>query len=163
MAFYDRLKEARIASGLTQKQLAEKLGIAGTTITGYEKGKSEPNLNTIGKIMEILHVDANFLWQDEMRELNTDDFSIPEIKMVRKYRVLDEHGKDMVDTVLEKEYTRSIALKATEPVQSSSEETYNIDKAARGQKPLELTKEQMKEFGDSADAAPNRARDKKLF
>ena len=43
------------------------------------------------------------------------------------------------------------------------EETYNIAKAARGQKPLELTKEQMKEFGDSADAAPNRARDKKLF
>ena len=85
MAFKDRLKEARIAGGLTQKQLAEKLGIGGTTVTGYEKGNSEPNVNTIGKIMEILHVDANFLWQDEMRDLDAKNFTASEIKMVKKY------------------------------------------------------------------------------
>lgn len=113
MAFNDRLKEARIASGLTQKQLAAKLGIAGTTVTGYEKGNSEPNVNTIGRIMEALHVDANFLWQDEMKELSTKDFTVPEIKMVKKYRSLDSYGKDLVDTVLEKEYTRSTAPKET--------------------------------------------------
>ncbi len=106
MAFNDRLKEARIANGLTQKQLAEKLGIAGTTVTGYEKGNSEPNVNTIGKIMEVLRVDANFLWQDEIQELNTDDFSIPEIKMIKKYRKLDTHGKKIVDMVLDEEHSR---------------------------------------------------------
>ena len=127
MAFKDRLKEARIAGGLTQKQLAEKLGIGGTTVTGYEKGNSEPNVNTIGKIMEILHVDANFLWQDEMRDLDAKNFTASEIKMVKKYRRLDEHGKDMVDTVLEKE------LERTETV-SEDEDSEYMELVARGGK-----------------------------
>ena len=127
MAFKDRLKEARIAGGLTQKQLAEKLGIGGTTVTGYEKGNSEPNVNTIGKIMEILHVDANFLWQAEMRDLDAKNFTASEIKMVKKYRRLDEHGKDMVDTVLEKE------LERTETV-SEDEDSEYMELVARGGK-----------------------------
>ena len=127
MAFKDRLKEARIAGGLTQKQLAEKLGIGGTTVTGYEKGNSEPNVNTIGKIMEILHVDANVLWQDEMRDLDAKKFTASELKMVKKYRRLDEHGKDMVDTVLEKE------LERTETV-SEDEDSEYMELVARGGK-----------------------------
>ena len=122
MAFKDRLKEARIASGLTQKQLAEKLGIGGTTVTGYEKGNSEPNVNTIGKIMEILHVDANFLWQDEMRDLDAKNFTVSEIKMVKKYRLLDAHGKDMVDTVLEKEFERTETVSEDEDSEYDDED-----------------------------------------
>ena len=57
-------------------------------------------------IIDALKVDANFLFQDEMKELDTNDFSIPEIKMVRKYRVLDAHGKKIVDMVLDEEYSR---------------------------------------------------------
>lgn len=109
MAFNDRLKEARIASGLTQKQLAKELGIAGTTVTGYEKGNSEPNVNTIGKIMDILHVDANFLWQDEMNAHGGFSLQLQyqELEFLKKYRTLDEYGKSMVDMVLEKELYRT--------------------------------------------------------
>lgn len=108
MSFNERLKEARIASGLTQKQLAEKLGIAGTTVTGYEKGNSEPNVNTIGKIMDILQVDANFLWQDEMNALGGFQLNLKynELEHIKKYRNLDNHGKEMVDFVLDKESDR---------------------------------------------------------
>ena len=66
MAFNDRLKEARNNAGLTQEQLAKKLGLAKSTITGYEKGTSEPNMITVKNLMDILKVDANYLWQDEM-------------------------------------------------------------------------------------------------
>ena len=52
MSFGDRLKEARIMKGYTQKQLAEKLNIVGTTLTGYEKDNSEPSMNTISTIMQ---------------------------------------------------------------------------------------------------------------
>ena len=109
MAFNDRLKEARIASGLTQKQLAKELGIAGTTVTGYEKGNSEPNVNTIGKIMDILHVDANFLWQDEMNAHGgfPSQLQYQELEFLKKYRTLDEYGKDVVNTILEKELYRT--------------------------------------------------------
>ena len=36
MAFNDRLKESRTNAGLTQEQLSEKLGIAKSTLSGYE-------------------------------------------------------------------------------------------------------------------------------
>ena len=49
MAFYDRLKEGRINAGLTQEQLAEKLGIAKSTLSGYESGNREPTVATIAK------------------------------------------------------------------------------------------------------------------
>ena len=105
MAFADRLKEARLKKGYTQEQIAEKVGVAKSTYTGYEKGNREPNVYTIGKLMEELSVDANFLWQDETTfpfELTYDEME----HLVKKYRDLDDHGKEMVDFTLEKETDR---------------------------------------------------------
>ena len=110
MSFGERLKEARTLRGLTQKQLAEKLNIGSTTVTGYEKNNSEPNMLTISKIMEILEVDANFLFRDETKELYKNKASPEEFEnLVKKYRDLDPHGKEMVDFTLLKEWERSTA------------------------------------------------------
>lgn len=109
MSFADRLKEARLRKGYTQEQIAEKVGVAKSTYTGYEKGNREPNVNTIGKIMEELNVDANFLWQDETTfpfELSYDEME----NLVKKYRDLDNHGREMVDFTLQKEWERSTAV-----------------------------------------------------
>ncbi|WP_289302003.1 XRE family transcriptional regulator [Sporofaciens musculi] len=108
MSFGDRLKEARIMKGYTQKQLAEKLNIGGTTVTGYEKDNSEPSMNTISKIMEILDVDANFLFQDESYETTQKEKELSEkIKnLAKKYRDLDSFGRQTVDIVLDREITR---------------------------------------------------------
>ena len=38
MSYQDRIREARNAVGMTQEQLANKLGIAKWTLNGYEKG-----------------------------------------------------------------------------------------------------------------------------
>ena len=108
MSFGERLKEARTLRGLTQKQLAEKLNIGSTTVTGYEKDNSEPNMLTISKIMEILEVDANFLFQDETRELYENEASPEEFEnIIKKYRLITEYSPDgavVVDTVLDREY-----------------------------------------------------------
>lgn len=112
MAIKDRIKEARQNNHLTQEQLAVKLGIAKSTLAGYETGSREPSVEIMGKIMLALNIDANYLWQDE-----TDfpmQVSYIEMEHVKKYRTLDEHGKDMVDMVLEKEAERMSQLqKAT--------------------------------------------------
>ena len=105
MSLNQRIKEARLKMGYTQEQLGSMIGVAKTTVAGYEKNR-EPDAATIGLIIDALKVDANFLFQDEMKELDTNDFSIPEIKMVRKYRALDAHGKRIVDMVLAEEYSR---------------------------------------------------------
>ena len=61
MNFGDRLKAARINKGMTQEQLAAALGIAKSTLTGYEKGNREPDVFKIKKLAETLDVDANYL------------------------------------------------------------------------------------------------------
>ncbi len=107
MSLNQRIKEARLKMGYTQEQLGNMIGVAKTTVAGYEKNR-EPDAATIGLIIDALKVDANFLFQDEMKELSAKDFTIPEIKMIKKYRSLDDHGKEMVDLVLAKEYDRTI-------------------------------------------------------
>ncbi len=106
MAFNERLKEARIACGLTQEQLAIKIGVAKSTVTGYEKGNSEPNMLTVQKIMQTLGIDANFLWQDDMKQSLTTTLNKQELEHIKKYRTLDVYGKKQVDTVLSNEVER---------------------------------------------------------
>ena len=108
MAFYDRLKEGRINAGLTQEQLAEKLGIAKSTLSGYENGNREPTVATIAKAIDILKIDANFLYQDEMDALggNPMQLKYDEMQHIKKYRSLDDYGRETVDIVLDREVER---------------------------------------------------------
>jgi DNA-binding XRE family transcriptional regulator len=48
------LKEERIRAGLTQQQLAEKIGTKKTYISRIENGKSDVQLNTLFRIFEGL-------------------------------------------------------------------------------------------------------------
>lgn len=111
MAFNDRLRESRTNAGLTQEQLSEKLGIAKSTLSGYESGNREPSIATVAKILDILDVDANYLYQDEVEKITNVVINIEEKTILEKYRALDEHGREMVDFTLTKEYERSESLK----------------------------------------------------
>jgi len=61
-----RIKQAREAIGLTQKQLAQQLGITPSAVTNYENEVSHPKEPILYKLLDTLKVDANFLFQDEM-------------------------------------------------------------------------------------------------
>lgn len=118
---YDRLKEARKNANMTQKQVAEIVGIATTTYSGYERGASDPDVNTLGKIMSAIHTDANFLYQDYREKSNPirydstkmlldEVISRHESGLIKKYRALDVHGKELVNMIINKEMER---VKAT--------------------------------------------------
>lgn len=110
MGFKERLKEARLKKKMTQEQVAREIGVAKSTFTGYEKGNSEPNMLLISKIMNILDIDANFLWQDEMNFPVTASYK--EMEHIKKYRKLDDRGKEIIETVLDKELLRTEELQA---------------------------------------------------
>lgn len=57
----ERLKKLRIERGLTQAELADKLGIAKTTLASYEQGKNEPNIRTIIRISMLFKVSTDYL------------------------------------------------------------------------------------------------------
>lgn len=68
MALEDRIKEARKLAHLTQQQASSLIGVAKSTWAGYESGNSTPDIDKLVKIMDVLHVDANYLWQDYNQE-----------------------------------------------------------------------------------------------
>lgn len=57
----ERLKKARKKSGMTQKELAQKLNLTDATLNRYEKGHRKPDPKTLSKIAEILHVSVDWL------------------------------------------------------------------------------------------------------
>lgn len=64
MSFASRLKQAREQAGLTQQAFADKLGVTKNSISNYENGVSSPKWDVLLKIFDVLHVDPNFLYQD---------------------------------------------------------------------------------------------------
>ncbi|ARD66067.1 XRE family transcriptional regulator [Eubacterium limosum] len=121
MAFKDRIKEARLNKKMTQEQLAQKIGVAKSTVTGYEKGNSEPNMLTVSKMMEALNVDANYLWQDEMAGNFPEKVSYDELTLIEKYRQLDTYGKDTIDYLLSRELDRYNQFKQQQTEQHEAE------------------------------------------
>jgi transcriptional regulator with XRE-family HTH domain len=59
--FNENLKLARIRTGLTQKAIADGIGVAKSTYSLYESGRREPNVQTIKKLADILNTSADEL------------------------------------------------------------------------------------------------------
>ena len=59
--FSERLKWLREKKGFTQKEMAERLGMSGSSYSKYEYGLREPNLETLAKLPGILGESADFL------------------------------------------------------------------------------------------------------
>lgn len=59
--FNENLRIARERKGISQKEMAENIGVAKSTYSLYESGNREPNVQTIKKIADILNVSADEL------------------------------------------------------------------------------------------------------
>jgi transcriptional regulator with XRE-family HTH domain len=61
-----RLKEARLRAGVSQKQLGIKAGIdeftASARINQYERGKHMPDLQTLTRLADVLHVPVPYFY-----------------------------------------------------------------------------------------------------
>lgn len=59
--FCENLKCAREKKKMSQKEVAESIGVAKSTYSLYESGSREPNVQTIKKISDVLSVSADEL------------------------------------------------------------------------------------------------------
>ncbi|MBT1278919.1 helix-turn-helix transcriptional regulator [Thermoanaerobacter sp. CM-CNRG TB177] len=57
----ERIRKARLAKGLTQKQLAEMLNITDATVNRYEKGIRKPDPEMLKAIADVLNVSIDYL------------------------------------------------------------------------------------------------------
>ncbi|AFK87451.1 MULTISPECIES: helix-turn-helix domain-containing protein [Thermoanaerobacterium] len=61
MSFAKRLSELRNEFKLTQKELADKLGVSRGTIGMYEIGQRDPDTDTLLKLSELFNVSVDYL------------------------------------------------------------------------------------------------------
>ena len=66
----DKLRYLREHQELSQKDVADKLGIARTTYNRYETGQHEPDLKTLKALAALFHVTTNYLLEAD--ELESD-------------------------------------------------------------------------------------------
>ncbi len=111
MSVGSRIKELRENKGFSRSELANLLGVTVGAISNYENEVSSPKEPILFKIMDVLNCDANYLFQDafDMPAMK-NSVSVDEYEIIKKYRYLDDHGREMVDFTLNKEYERSKAL-----------------------------------------------------
>lgn len=55
------IQNIRFQKGMSQEELAEKLSVSPQTVSEYESGESEPSIDTLLQIAEILNTDINSL------------------------------------------------------------------------------------------------------
>ena len=60
--FGEKIRNARKALGLTQRQLAEQIGVSNTSISNWEKGLSRPDADLIQELCRALNLQPNDIY-----------------------------------------------------------------------------------------------------
>lgn len=89
-----KIKEARKAAGITQKELGTAVGKGESTISEWESGKRSPDVELLPVIADCLHTTVAALVGEELppvvlREMHTVSASEEENRLLRAYRSAD--------------------------------------------------------------------------
>lgn len=79
--FGDNVAMLRLAQGMTQKQLADKVGVSRGTVAAWEVRDTLPNLDTMDKLQEVFGVSAGELFTPHITARNDDDYSSQELRV----------------------------------------------------------------------------------
>ena len=95
-----KLKEIREEVGLSQKALAEKLGVSHTNIYNYEVGRTEPSVEMLIKLAAALDVSVGYLVgaEGDDGQVVPKDLTEDEKKLLSDYRKLNVYQKETVLT-----------------------------------------------------------------
>jgi transcriptional regulator with XRE-family HTH domain len=96
MTFGERLCALRKEKGFTQEKLAKAIGVAKSTLTGYEKNNREPNMATITKLSKALAVSGNELLGLEPLNVPLQAIDNAEIYLLNCFRKINDEGKELV-------------------------------------------------------------------
>lgn len=68
------LRQRRLALGLTQEQLAQRLGVSAPAVNKWERNNSYPDITMLPPLARLLEVDLNTLlsFQEELTEEEID-------------------------------------------------------------------------------------------
>jgi len=113
MNFSERLKQLRLKRKLSQQELADRLGIANSTVSMYERGERKPDLEMLELIGDFFNVDIDYLLgkesgstyylDPEVAEMAQELHDRPEMKILfDASRKLSKEDVEMFTALIEK-------------------------------------------------------------
>ena len=97
-----RIKERREALGLTQTELAKKVGKSFRTIQSWERGESYPNAEYVSILCNVFGTDPNSLldwYSTHPRTVATDE--APDARrLLSAYEELSDEGREVAENVV---------------------------------------------------------------
>lgn len=114
MNFLEKLEMLMKEKNLNKSSLSQSSDIPYTTIDGwFKKGYANAKLPTMQKLADYFDVSLDYLVNEQIDnrfygKTSGFDFDFLEMEHIKKYRILDKRGKEMVDTVLDVEYKRAL-------------------------------------------------------
>ena len=112
MSLGDKLRQRRQEMGLTRPQLAAKICVTPSAIANYENGISTPKPDILISLINVLEVDANYMYSDylgnsQIIKIYDHSLSSEEVDVIKKYRELSKEGKRLVRLIINEEYSRT--------------------------------------------------------
>lgn len=134
----EKINDMRKHIGMSIDELCEKSGVPKGTLSKITAGITKnPSVDTVKSIVHAMGFTLDDL--DNFPNLKSKSiFSISEMDHIKKYRTLDEHGKKIVDMVLDEEAARCeserkaaesayLVLSAAHEIPGSNEEDSRFD------------------------------------
>lgn len=102
-----RIKELRKQQKISQKSLADKLGVSISTVSGYENGQRTPPVETVKKMAAIFHVSVDYLVgatdnADVYPGPDTHLIGEDERRFVKEYRMLKPEDKRLFQQLMDR-------------------------------------------------------------
>lgn len=109
-----RLKELRETAKISQMELAQKLGVKQSTISTWERGRRDPDTDTVKKLAEIFGVSIDYLLElnndNEKASPEEDAIRKKEVVLIENFKKLPEEQQAFVLRMVQAEAERLTAL-----------------------------------------------------
>lgn len=114
----DRIKQLRKQKGLTQKEMAEAVGVGVSTVAMWESGKRIPSFKLLNDLSDLFDKSIDYILgtSDDDRSPKLNDAQVEQlgtweiqselIDILRQYLQLDEYGKMNIRSLLNRELVR---------------------------------------------------------
>lgn len=99
MDFSTRLRELRVSHDMLQQELADLLNMKPSAVSKYEKGLTQPSLDTLIRLADIFHVSVDFLVGVSSVEnpYEKSQLSPREADVILRFRRLSYENKIRID------------------------------------------------------------------
>lgn len=99
MDFSKRLIDLRESKNMKQSELSTIVGLQSSAISKYEKGSTQPSLETLAKFAEYFEVSVDYLLglSSIKNPYSADKFTPKEAELITKYRKLSPERQIRID------------------------------------------------------------------